>query len=359
VWSPDGRSLAFVRDGEVWLSSADGGEEQEPRWSPDGRFLAFRAAPAGGEILAIAPDGSNERTIGLGFQPKWSPDGQRIAFTYGSGFLGFFGGLATMRVDGSEVALLADVFYSDALPGCLGEDYEWSPDSRLLAYWSEGLNAGSLAVVSADGSSEPINLGEGLGPTWSADSRQLAYSAPGRGFLCTVYTVDANGGQPSLLVEGAVAPRWSPDGRLLVIGFGRPPSLSVIVPPNPGLVREFGLGARPRWSPDSSRLAFYRPADPSQGGRISPPELSERGSIVVEPLEEGSAPTVEIAVEGFLGDYCWSPDGRSLAYAVSRGGESTVYVVSLDQPASPRRLTTGSFPSWSPDGRTIVFSRYY
>ena len=50
-WSPDGRRLAFVRDGAIAVVDADGARlvtlghhpagESAPRWSPDGRRLAF------------------------------------------------------------------------------------------------------------------------------------------------------------------------------------------------------------------------------------------------------------------------------------------------------------------------------
>ena len=50
-WSPDGRRLAYVRDGEIWVVEADGsrmtrvvakpGGGRDPRWSPDGKRLAF------------------------------------------------------------------------------------------------------------------------------------------------------------------------------------------------------------------------------------------------------------------------------------------------------------------------------
>jgi dipeptidyl aminopeptidase/acylaminoacyl peptidase len=50
-WSPDGRRLAFVRDGEVWIVDLDGsrltrvvakpGGGTGPHWSPDGRRLGF------------------------------------------------------------------------------------------------------------------------------------------------------------------------------------------------------------------------------------------------------------------------------------------------------------------------------
>jgi Tol biopolymer transport system component len=61
AWSPDGRSIAYVRTGgesmgDVWLVDADGAnarplmandppfEQRSPAWSPDGALIAFTSA---------------------------------------------------------------------------------------------------------------------------------------------------------------------------------------------------------------------------------------------------------------------------------------------------------------------------
>jgi len=52
VWSPDGRSIAFLRRGDLWVMDADGTSqrnltdspletEAEAQWSPDGRTILF------------------------------------------------------------------------------------------------------------------------------------------------------------------------------------------------------------------------------------------------------------------------------------------------------------------------------
>jgi dipeptidyl aminopeptidase/acylaminoacyl peptidase len=58
-WSPDGRTLLFMRDGQLWVMPADGGEPralskhatsvssgpgQAPTWSPDGQLVYFLAS---------------------------------------------------------------------------------------------------------------------------------------------------------------------------------------------------------------------------------------------------------------------------------------------------------------------------
>src|SRR5262249_8907401 len=55
-WSPDGKTLLFMREGQLWLMPADGGEPRalsrhatgvsSPQWSPDGALVYFLASDA-------------------------------------------------------------------------------------------------------------------------------------------------------------------------------------------------------------------------------------------------------------------------------------------------------------------------
>ncbi|PRX46909.1 dipeptidyl aminopeptidase/acylaminoacyl peptidase [Prauserella shujinwangii] len=126
AWSPDGRRLAFVRDGRLAVVPADGGEVElltgcppgagAPRWSPDGRRLAFTApvGPAGGTDAPLVLDRLDYQADGAGLhggvrsqlhvldltsrrvrrltdgpdsagEPAWSPDGTTLAFPRRSG----------------------------------------------------------------------------------------------------------------------------------------------------------------------------------------------------------------------------------------------------------------------------------
>src|SRR5207237_1426616 len=54
----------------------------------------------------------------------------------------------------------------------------------------------------------------------------------------------------------------------------------------------------------------------------------------------------------------WSPDGRQLVFTGQAGGVTDLYIYDLDA-GQLRRLTNDAFadmqPAWSPDGRTIAF----
>jgi dipeptidyl aminopeptidase/acylaminoacyl peptidase len=56
----------------------------------------------------------------------------------------------------------------------------------------------------------------------------------------------------------------------------------------------------------------------------------------------------------------WSPDGRTLAFVSSRGGEDQIYALPARggeaQPLTARRGGAGSPPVWSPDSSTILFT---
>jgi dipeptidyl aminopeptidase/acylaminoacyl peptidase len=105
-WSPDGRRLAYVRDGEIWIIEADGSRDtlvvgkpgggREPRWSPDGRRLAFLSRRRGWtQVWTIdapvprrgrpqrdprAPEPTALTEPGTDVQGMaWSPDGASLA----------------------------------------------------------------------------------------------------------------------------------------------------------------------------------------------------------------------------------------------------------------------------------------
>jgi len=149
AWSPDGREVAFVRDGEhgngadVYARSADGGgidrrlvhidrQVQEVTWSHDGRWLLVRTdnSQAGdGDILAVSAVGD------------------------------------------STVIPVATSRFAELQPAM-------SPDDHWVAYVSNDAGRDEVYVrpfPGGDGSHWQISNGGGGSPVWSRDGKQLYF----------------------------------------------------------------------------------------------------------------------------------------------------------------------------------------
>ena len=114
----------------------------------------------------------------------------------------------------------------------------------------------------------------------------------------------------------------------------------------------------PRISPDGRRVAYVV-------SRIDQKENAYRTAIWVAPLDGSEEPRQ--FTHGGRADHSprWSPDGRQLAFVSNRDGEDgkahgEIYVMPADG-GEPRRLTDGSESvesiAWSPDSSRIAFAR--
>ena len=97
AWSPDGKRIAYVADGVIWLIDSDGTNAERViggafwggglSWSPDGRRIAFaRGDWTEASIVIAGLDRPGEEAVtelgGWNVMPRWSPDGDRIAFSH-------------------------------------------------------------------------------------------------------------------------------------------------------------------------------------------------------------------------------------------------------------------------------------
>ena len=94
--SPDGKTVAFVKDRAIWTVPVDGsaqakrmfyarGECDEPQWSPDGRRLAFVSNRGDHSFVGVFTDDATPLlylapATARDDSPRWSPDGRHIAF---------------------------------------------------------------------------------------------------------------------------------------------------------------------------------------------------------------------------------------------------------------------------------------
>jgi Tol biopolymer transport system component len=220
AWSPDGSTIAFARNFEIYVMDATGsgqtqlthntgGGDEFPTWSPDGSKIAFTryGAPLGAIYVANA-DGSGQpqqltnNLDGNDFEPAWSPAGpdgsSRIAFARTQNFSP--SEIYVMNPDGSgQTRLTNDPAANDFAP-------DWSPDGQKIAFASERDGNAEIYVMNADGSAQTRLTNEPAAdafPAWSPDGEKIAFT---RGSFSNreIYVVNADGsGQPQQLTNTA------------------------------------------------------------------------------------------------------------------------------------------------------------
>ena len=182
--SPDGSQIAFDsdRDGArgVYVSSVDGrhvrrvsgeGFAAIPSWSPDGKTLAFvRAEPSEPDVWNLwtveLASGETRRLTsyheGQLWGGSWFPDGRRIAYTHDDRLL------VIDRSGGVERV------YPSPVKGTPMRTPAVSPDASRVVFqvqrkgtWLLNLQTGTMRKVMADPSAEAY--------TWSPDGRRVAY----------------------------------------------------------------------------------------------------------------------------------------------------------------------------------------
>jgi Tol biopolymer transport system component len=246
----------------------------------------------------------------------------------------------------------------------------WSPDGRKVAFanfdrprWRGNVD---LYVMNADGSGlrrlTRDSATDGF-PVWSPDGRKIAFTkaqapAEGRGLPeADVYVINADGtGERNLTGDGVSGgPTWSPDGRR--IAFGSSDGIDVMSADGTGRQRLLrNRGHFPTWSPEGRKIFFLRPGGRGRGGPAA--------VYIYVVNADGSAPRRLIRMAQV--NYSlpsWSPDGRTILFVRERDGKRDgnfeVYVMNADG-SGKRNLTRhpgfDSAPAWSPDGRKIVFT---
>ena len=207
AWTPDGRRLAYVKDGEVWVADADGshrarvsppelGDAVSVDWAPDGRSLVVERD---GILVVMRADGAGERTLTAGAEPAWSSRGG-IAFVRD-------GDLYVIDPDRRGLRRLLTTPALDTSPA-------WSPDGRRLAYVSAGGTAVDLHVLDlARGVATPLTADAFIesSPAWSPDGRTLAFVGNRNG-IDAPWTVAPTGGAaaPLVGVTRLAEMRWRP-----------------------------------------------------------------------------------------------------------------------------------------------------
>lgn len=247
-------NFAFIRDGNIWVISANGGEAialtsiggyEGVSWSPDGEKLAFshfvsdpqyknsRGPSIIGildpltksERIVVAPQLTPDPSGTLYYRfwnPRWSPDGTTIYFISNNG-TGLDASIETVSTE----TLQRNVNFR----GTWSRGFDISPTDGMIVYhcssWPDTLCLGNANGTNyhtlIEGRWEAfINF-----PSWRPDGSQIAFIGSGAEYAAgsVVYVTPQGNFQHIFPIQSVTpvtysSPSFSPDGNFVAVGAG-------------------------------------------------------------------------------------------------------------------------------------------
>lgn len=404
--SPDGKQLAFVWRGDIWVSPSGGGRaysltshveyDASPIFSPDGKWIAFTSNRNGNaDIFVVPASGGEERQITFSSAAEtvtdWSPDGKYLLF---SG-----------KRDTDNTSIFA-IDVATLRFKKLTEDYKnvsnaaYSPDGGRLAFqrhgfpWTRPRYNGSAAA-----SLWTLDLATGKRADVSDTGRQHLWPRflPGGKQIIAVSASDAtpnaqwlNKPLPPLKDSAARTPNlWA----FPADGKGSPQQLTRFVGGSvrcPTVARQSGdivfeyehdLYRLNKGEKEPQKITVYCGGEARQNtvqrqvftnSDVEEAEISTdgktfgfmiRGDLWSIPVEKAKTRNADLATRltdypGFDRDFNWSHDNKQIFFVSDRDGNDRVFALDAET-QKVRPLYTGgedaNSPVVTPDGTLLAF----
>jgi len=414
-WSPDGNNIVFrsERDGGgIYVVPAFGGNERKvssfgyrPQWSPDGSKILFLEPGLRmfdfPKVYFLMLDGQDNTPHEIatsisgtetGIRENsvaWHPDGKRISF------MNMDGTFWTVAITGgapvkSEIAPKVESQLKEADVEL--SNFRWARSGKFLYFEGTSRGVSNIWRVTV----EPDTLRWIDGPerlttdneqdtnlAVSADGKRLAYTISKQTTRIWLFPFDSNAGQvkgqgqpvTDIEVEASFAD-LSPDGKKLAFishmyGMGRQELhvKSLVDKQDNVLAADDNYRYYPRWSPDSTRLAYSRfhSIDQQISGEVNPPfGTTKAGPIVMLDTRHGDEQLITSQGQWLDYMYDWSPDGEWILASTNRASPERWQICLFPLRAAPHaedemRVVASDpenslwTPRFSPDGRWICY----
>jgi dipeptidyl aminopeptidase/acylaminoacyl peptidase len=328
-----GRLLASVAIVTVMIAAPAPADAAYP--GQNGRLAFVAGMSTEPKIFSVNPDGSDLRQLTTGpfdRAPRWSPDGSHIAFTR---FVSGHSGLYVMNAEGGGLHLVTDEL-----------DYQfgptWSPDGTEIAFtgqagdedWSE------VYVVRTDGTdlrdlTNDASIDDG--PAWAPDGSKIAFASSRTGDV-EVFLMSPDGSNPTNLTRSPHTydslAQWTPDSSRIFF------------------FKSFGPFGWHSIRPDGTDLMQLPPGNP--GGLLSPDgsrfALALNGRVATIAADGSDVRYVTGVVAG-LGAIDWQP-------VPNRAPDCTTVTASPSSlwPPNSKLVTVSLAGATDPDGDSVTVS---
>ena len=244
--SPDGRTIVFARQGDLYTLPIDGGRahritsgpaiDSDPSWSPDGKRIAFSSnrgewenvwtiEPSTGRLAAVTTDTLPRHVV----TTAWSPDGSELVISFGESAPGFeivpLAGDARQRYRTEPSGRVGTRGVTGAI---------FSRDARSLLFQSGGPSAGDTQLYRYDRflrqqraiTSEPRSA---MRPVLSHNGRRLAFATRGDSgtIILKIRDID-NGTEQAIRAAAASDANYAANG-IAVPGYAFMPNGTALV----------------------------------------------------------------------------------------------------------------------------------
>ncbi len=415
--SPDGREIIFDLLGDIYSIPVTGGQakvlrgghafEVQPRFSPDGSRILFTSDAGGGDnIWIMNRDGSGARQVTqenfrLLNNATWTPDGNyfvaRKHFTsgrsLGAGEMWLYhtsGGSGVQltarkndQQDVNEPSVSPDgrylYFSEDMYPGGFFQ-YNKDPNNQIFAIRRFDREKGIISEVTG-------GAGGAFRPQVSRDGKTLAFVKRIRtktvlylrnletGIEWPVYDSLSKDQQEAWSIFGVYTGfAWTPDNKSIIIwsnghinkvdinGVNKPTEIPFTC--NVSQKIYDAVRFKQELNPDSISIRVIRQVITSPDEKTI--VFNAIGQLWKKTLPAGmpsrlvSTTDAAYAGIGFENEPSFSPDGRTVIYTTwDDSASGAIYKVGLQPASKPVRITTkpGIYrqPSFSPDGKWIVY----
>jgi Tol biopolymer transport system component len=217
-----------------------------------------------------------------------------------------------------------------------------SPDGKTIAFVSDREGTPNLYTMSADGTNikrltestiNALGVVGGSDPAWSADGRQIAYSAVNDEAGSSICIVNADGTELRRITErfgyADVSPSFSPDGTKII--FERAQNIVVVNADGTNLQQlttdngsQLALNANPVYSPSGAQIVFTSRRDGV---------LDARDSLVFEIYKMNADGSGQTRLTNEVDDNLnpiWSSDGTKILFTSARGTSGGIFVMNAD-----------------------------